>query len=160
MTNNIIKVGMADYKTGKNPGKIITLGLGSCVGITFFDKMRKIGGMAHIMLPKSNNPEKRSLKYADIAINEMLKEIKGMGSRVSSLEVKIAGGSQMFSFNASDEKKSVGYRNVLAVKAILKELGLKILAEDTGGTIGRTIELDLSNGKLKVKTIGKGESFI
>lgn len=158
--NSSIKVGMADYKVGKAPDKLITLGLGSCIGITLYDKKRKIGGMAHIMLPKNNNPEKRSLKFADVAIDEMLKELFRMGVRILDLEAKLAGGAQMFSFNNSDEKKSIGYRNAVSVKNILKEKKLRILAEDTGGNFGRTIELNLEDGLLRIKTMGHGEKNI
>ncbi len=155
-----IKVGIADFKVGKSPSKIITLGLGSCIGITLYDRMSKIGGMAHIMLPKNTDPEKRSLKFADVGIEEMLDALIKMGSKIRNLEAKIAGGAQMFSFNQADEKKSVGYRNVVAVKSILKEYNLEVISEDTGGNFGRTIELELETGELKVKTIGHGEKVI
>lgn len=158
--SEVIKVGMADYKVTKSPNKLITLGLGSCIGITLYDKNKKIGGMAHIMLPKNNDPAVKSLKFADVAITEMLNEMIGMGVRVRDIEAKIAGGSQMFSFTASDEKKSVGYRNIVFVKDFLKEKELKIVAEDTGGNVGRTIDIDLATGVLSVKTIGKGETKI
>lgn len=160
MENNIVKVGMADYKVSEAPSKLITLGLGSCIGITLYDKRKKIGGMAHIMLPKNNNPEKQSLKFADTALELMLKDLEGMGVSKRSLEAKIAGGAQMFSFSSSDQLNSIGYRNALAVKDILKSHGVKIIAEDTGGNKGRTIEIDLDSGKLRIKTIGQGESFI
>ena len=75
-----IKVGMADYKVGKAPDKLITLGLGSCIGITIYIRKMKIGAMAHIMLPKNNDAEKRSLKFADVAIEEMIKELLNMGA--------------------------------------------------------------------------------
>lgn len=150
-----IKVGMADFKVARSPDRLITLGLGSCIGITLFSKRYKIGGMAHIMLPKNNDPDKRSLKFADVAIEDMLIELRNMGVKHSDLEAKIAGGAKMFSFNSSDEKSSIGYRNAVSVKAILGELGIKIIAEDIGGTMGRTIELDVENGDLKIKTIGK-----
>lgn len=155
-----VKVGMADYKVSKSPDKLITLGLGSCVGITFYDKNRKIGGMAHIMLPKNTNPEKRSAKFADVAIEDMLRELIASGASTNSIEAKITGGAQMFSFSSSDEKKSVGYRNVVSVKQILQEHRIKIIAEDTGGNFGRTIEIDLCNGELRIKTIGHGEKIV
>lgn len=155
-----VKVGMADYKVSKSPDKLITLGLGSCVGIIFYDRSKKIGGMAHIMLPKNTNPDKRSNKYADVAIEDMLRELLSNGVRLNSIEAKIAGGSQMFSFSNSDEKKSVGYRNVVSVKQILEEHKIKILVEDTGGSFGRTVELDLEDGSLRIKTIGHGEKIV
>ncbi len=48
-----MKVGIADYKIGTSPQKLITLGLGSCVGIALYDKVKKVGGLSHIMLPDS-----------------------------------------------------------------------------------------------------------
>lgn len=158
--SEVVKVGMADYKITKAPNRLITLGLGSCIGITLYDKSKKIGGMAHIMLPKNNDPMTKSLKFADVAITEMLKDLETMGVRVRDLEAKIAGGAQMFSFTASDEKKSVGYRNITFVKDFLKEKDIKIVAEDVGGNVGRTVEIDLATGILSVKTIGKGEAKI
>ena len=66
----------------------------------------------------------------------------------------------MFSFNTSDEKNSIGYRNAVSVKNILSEMNIKIVAEDIGGTMGRTIELDTETGELKIKTIGQDIKMI
>lgn len=156
-----IRVGMADYKIASGSDRLITLGLGSCIGIILYSKVKKIGGMAHIMLPKSTEPGSDSLKFADVAIYKMLQDLEKKGVKKSDLEAKIAGGAKMFSFNNSDDKKSIGHRNTIAVKKILEEeLGIKIIAEDIGGTYGRTIELELETGILKVKTIGHGVTNI
>lgn len=158
--SELIKVGMADYKIGKAPQSLITLGLGSCVGITLYDKTRKIGALAHIMLPKNSSSDVKSLKYADNAMEQIEIEITKLGLKMSNFDAKIAGGAQMFSFSSSDEKKSVGYRNVIFVKELLKEYNINISAEDTGGNFGRTIELNLENGELRIKTIGHGEKIV
>ena len=50
---NVIKVGMADLKIAKSPDVLITLGLGSCIGLVLYDPVTKIGGMLHYMLPDS-----------------------------------------------------------------------------------------------------------
>ncbi|MDN5303382.1 MAG: chemotaxis protein CheD [Fusobacteriaceae bacterium] len=160
MENNVIKVGMADYRVGSAPAKLITLGLGSCIGITLYDKRKKAGGMAHIMLPKNNTKDTKSLKFADTALALMIEELEKMGLNKRNMEAKIAGGAQMFSFGSSDQLNSIGTRNAIAVKEILKENNIKIIAEDTGGNKGRTIELDLDTGKLRIKTIGQGETYI
>jgi len=77
MNNEYIKVGMADFKIGAGDDVLVTLGLGSCVGIVLYDKFKRIGGMAHIMLPSSkeirNNANRA--KFADTALDEMLFEI-------------------------------------------------------------------------------------
>jgi len=146
----------------KAPDSLTTLGLGSCVGIAIYDKRTKIAGLAHIMLPSSkeirNNANKA--KFADTALDILIGELEKMGVRKSQLQAKIAGGAQMFSFNTNNDVLKVGQRNVIATKKKLKELGIRIVAEDTGGNYGRTIELDPTTGDLLIKTIGSGTSII
>ena len=90
----------------------------------------------------------------------MLNELIRMGAAKSRLVAKLAGGSQMFAFaNASDIMR-VGMRNASASKEILKKLSIPIVGEDTGGNYGRTVQIDLSTGVYKVKTIDKGDKEI
>lgn len=153
-----IKIGMADYKTTNKPSILITLGLGSCIGITLHDKVNKVAGLAHIMLPSSleikNNSNKA--KFADTAIDEMIKEMVALGAKKSNLVAKLAGGAQMFKFSNQNDILRVGYRNAEACKKKLREEGIKVKSEDTGGNFGRTIELNSEDGNLTIKTIGHG----
>lgn len=158
----LIKVGMADYKVGRAPDTLISYGLGSCIGISLYDPQTKIGGLLHIMLPDSNQSRanENRAKFADTGIPDMLEELIRMGAAKSRLVAKLAGGSQMFAFaNASDIMR-VGLRNASASKEILKKLSIPIVGEDTGGNYGRTVQIDLSTGVYKVKTIDKGDEEI
>lgn len=154
----IIKVGMADLKIVKYPEILTTLGLGSCVGIALYDKRVQLIGLAHIMLPDSkqikNNANKA--KFADTAINLLLEEMEKAGGNRSRIFAKIAGGAQMFSFGGNSDVMKIGFRNVVATKEILEDLKIPIIAEDTGGNYGRTIEVYSDTGMLLVKTIGHG----
>ena len=47
-----------------------------------------------------------------------------------------------------------------AIKAILKDMGIPLLAEDTGENYGRTVQINLENGVYTVKTMVKGEKDI
>ncbi|HWR43142.1 chemotaxis protein CheD [Sporomusa sp.] len=155
----LIKVGMADYKVGRNPGSLISYGLGSCVGIALFDPVAKVGGLAHIMLPDSTQARSadNQAKFADTALPLMLSEIIKMGALKSRITAKIAGGSQMFTFTNTTDIMRVGERNAEAVRSVLKKLEIRVVAEDTGGNYGRTVELKLDTGIFRVKTIDKGE---
>ncbi len=155
----LIKVGMADYKIGRNPASIISYGLGSCVGIALFDPVTKIGGLAHIMLPDSTQARstENPAKFADTAIPKMLDDMIRIGAVRSRVVAKIAGGAQMFKFTNATDIMRVGERNADSVKNILKKLAVQLLAEDTGGNYGRTVELKLDSGLYRVKTIDKGE---
>lgn len=157
--SELIKVGMADYKVGRNPASLISYGLGSCVGIALFDSITKIGGLAHIMLPNSTQARstENPAKFADTALPLMLAEMVQLGAGKSRITAKIAGGAQMFTFTNVTDIMRIGERNAEAVKEVLKKLDIRILAEDTGGNYGRTVELRLDTGKFRVKTIDKGE---
>ena len=155
----LIKVGMADYKVGCYPASLISYGLGSCIGIAIYDPITKIGGLAHIMLPDSKQARSTEnlAKFADTCLPIMLEAMIKLGAMKSRLTAKIAGGAQMFAFTNSTDIMRVGERNAEAVRAVLKKLDIRLIADDTGGNYGRTVELKLDTGILKIKTIDKGE---
>ena len=159
--SEIIKVGMADLKTCLPPNGITTLGLGSCVGIALRDKNSKVGGLAHIMLPDSTVIANQTnvAKFADTGIIELLKQMEKLGAVKRNIVAKIAGGATMFAMS-SRTNLNVGERNVEAVKAKLKELGIPILAEDTGLNYGRTVIFYPETGDYVIKAVGKPEKVI
>ena len=158
--SELIKVGMADLKTGRNPDSIISYGLGSCVGIALYDSQAKVGGLAHIMLPDSNlaRPSDNKAKFADTAIPVLLEQVIQLGALKSRIIAKIAGGSQMFSFAQATDIMRIGDRNIEAVREVLKANSIRIIAEDVGGNYGRTVELMLATGVYCIKTVNKGEN--
>lgn len=158
----LIKVGMADFKVGRNPASLISYGLGSCVGIAFYDAVSKVGGLAHIMLPDSKQARstENPAKFADTALPLMLNEMQKLGALKSRVTAKIAGGAQMFTFANTTDIMRVGERNSEAVRIILQKMDICLIADDTGGNYGRTVELKLDSGLFRVKTIDKGEKSL
>ena len=157
----IIVVGMADLKVAKSPDILTTLGLGSCVGITLYDKLKKIGGLAHVMLPTYKGYEGQNIaKFADSAIIELVNQLSRIGAARTQLVAKLAGGAHMFGRTQSNDMLKIGERNAAASLAILKQLGIPVQANDTGGSHGRTIELYIDTGALKIRSVGAGEKFI
>lgn len=156
-----IIIGIADMKIARAPDMLTTLGLGSCVGITLYDPIQKIGGLSHIMLPEYNGQiDQNRAKFADTAIPDLIAKMCMQGARRAPLVAKIAGGAHMFTGSSSQNFLKIGERNVESVMRMLRNLNVPIKGSDTGGTHGRTIELDLNTGRLKIKTVGFGESFI
>lgn len=158
----LIRVGMADLKVASHPSILTTLGLGSCVGIALYDYRKKNIGMAHIMLPSSNiaTAVTNRAKFADTGIIDLLNQMLAMGANKKDLVAKLAGGAQMFAFTGSNEIMKIGARNSEAARMVLKELGIPIVGEDTGGNHGRTIELYSEDGRLMIRTIGFGMKYI
>lgn len=153
----VIKVGMADLKTAKAPDTLTTLGLGSCIGIALWDSTTKIGGLAHIMLPDSTKIRNNSniAKFADTGIVELVRQMEVLGVPRRRMVAKIAGGAKMFEVAGTTSVGNIGEKNAIASKKTLQELGIPILAEDTGLNYGRTVELDCSNGDYIIKAVGK-----
>ena len=155
---NLIKVGMADLKICPPDRGITTLGLGSCVGVAIRDKDNKQGGLAHVMLPDSTimrGSNTNIAKFADTGVMELVRQMEAAGAIRRRMVAKIAGGAKMFSFANSSDLMNVGDRNVAAVKKVLKQLNIPILAEDTGLTFGRTVEFFPATGDFVIKAVGK-----
>jgi chemotaxis protein CheD len=159
----IEKVGIADMKIVKTPGRIRTSGLGSCVGLVIYDPNKKMAGLAHVMLPESSLSkvsEFNPAKYADTAVEVLISRLVTNGARRSSLKAKMAGGAQMFQFAVNNDLMRIGPRNVEAVKKELDRLKIPIVSEDVGGNSGRTIEFDPDEGLLSIQTIQQGTKQI
>lgn len=154
----VVRVGIADMNIVVGPKRIRTSGLGSCVGVVIYDPTRKIAGLLHVMLPDSNLGKSTRInvaKFADTGVPALVEMLKLEGARTFSLKAKMAGGAQMFQFGSSDTVR-IGPRNIEAVREQLKKLSIPIIAEDVGGTKGRTIEFDPETLMLNIRTVNEG----
>jgi chemotaxis protein CheD len=155
----LIKVGMADLNIAEGGAVLKTTGLGSCVGLTLFDPVLRLGGMAHIMLPTSEIAREGQLniaKYADTAVPELLKRMMNKGAVKGRLIAKMAGGAQMFAFMGGSDTMRIGPRNVEAAKLALESFSIPLLSADTGGNYGRTVELDSLTGVFSIRSVQFG----
>lgn len=156
-----IKVGIADMKIARQEGVLITHALGSCIGITIYDPMIKLGALIHIMLPEATGAKSTSVyKFADTGIRETLRKLGAFGGRTNRYICKIAGGAQMFAVGGSGTLGNIGQRNAESVKRIMQEEGVRIQSQDVGGTTARTMLMDVSTGEVKLRIIGKPEIIL
>jgi chemotaxis protein CheD len=155
MTQEIV-VGVGSYHVAKNPTKLICIGLGSCIAAALWIPDKRIGALAHAMLPRYDKGKDKMNpgKYVDTSIYLMVDELHEMGGRKGSIKAKIVGGAQMFSFT-SPIAMDVGRRNIETAKTTLKEEGIPIIAQDIGGTKGRTISFDIATGNIEIRVSGK-----
>ena len=96
------------------------------------------------------------MKYADTAIVELVKIMERYGASRYRLTAKIAGGAKMFASTGT----SMGDRNVIAVKAELQKLGIRIIGQDTGSNYGRTVEFHPEDGSVLIKSAMHGNSTL
>ena len=159
---NVIKVGMADLKIAKAPDSLTTLGLGSCIGLTLYDPVAKIGGLVHYMLPDSTKLKNNTniAKFGDTGIKELHRLMIQAGANPRRLVAKIAGGAKMFEVSGLSSVGNVGERNAEQAKIELRELRIPLVAEDTGLNYGRTVLLDCENGDYIIKAVGRDSKTI
>jgi chemotaxis protein CheD len=134
---------------------IITYSLGSCIGITVFDPVVRIGGMIHCMLPLSKtDPAKAELKpamFVDTGMTQLLETIFTMGGKRERLIVKIAGGASPLSDVTVFQ---IGVRNFTVARKLLWKNNILINREEVGGTISRTMSLYMDDGHTEIKSQG------
>jgi len=158
MNGSLVNVGVAQVKLGNNPVVLRTI-LGSCVGICIYDRIKKIGGLAHVLLPKDTSAGQTPEKYADTAIPLLLQRLLKEGAKREHLSAKIAGGASMFKFGANVSLGQIGEKNIAETKLVLENLKIPLLEEDTGGNAGRVIDFFLNDGHLKVKAAGVEKNY-
>jgi len=133
------------------PEQIVCLGLGSCVAIILYDPVVRIGGVAHVLLPKSPIKCDNEGKYADTGTRKLVKEMLNHGAKKERLVAKLVGGAQMFP-NLNLSIANIGRENSMIIRSILRELMIRIVAEDLGGNRGRSAYFDTSDGHITVKS--------
>lgn len=159
MSDKLI-IGIADMKMAKGEGMLVTYALGSCIGICLHDPMLKLGALVHIMLPVNMEAGRKTpMKYADTGIRETLRLMESKGASRSRITAKIAGGAKMFEVGSSS-LGNIGQRNIESVHLNLKKEGIRLLKEDVGGTVARTLLFDVNSGLGCVRSYGRPELII
>ena len=130
-------------KMAQRDGTLITYALGSCIGICLYDPQIKLAALIHIMLPLNMEAgRKNEMKYADTGIRETLKQMTAHGANKARITAKIAGGAKMFEVAGNGALGNIGQRNIESVRMTLRREGIRLLAENVGGSVARTLSFD------------------
>lgn len=137
---------------GERDTRIRTL-LGSCVAVTVWHPGLLLGGMCHYMLPKHPAGKRGAPdgRYADEAMELMMREIRNAGTRPSEYQVKLFGGGHMFSACQAVSEDHVGAKNIEMARALMKQHGFSSCAEHLGGAGHRKIFFDIWSGHVWVR---------
>lgn len=145
-------IGIGEMAISNNSEDTIkTFALASCIGIIAYSASKKVGGMIHIALPNPNSfeaGESRPYYYAATGIPMFINKIyEGYKCDREELKIHIYGGARSI---RADDYFNIGEKNINIATNILKSMKLDFDITDVGGTVSRTIELNLSNGQVKV----------
>lgn len=159
--NEKLIVGIADMKIAQNGDSLITYALGSCIGVCLWDPGIKIGALLHIMLPTNMEAGGGNLlKYADSGVKETIRQLELRGASRQRLTAKIAGGAKMFEMKGPGGLGNIGQRNAVSVHLALKAANIRLVAEDVGGTVARTLEFDPATGQATIRSYGRPEKIL
>ena len=149
-------VGISDIKISNSPDDVIvTYALGSCIGISVYDPVAKVGGLLHYMLPDSTLDEKKAkdnpAMFADTGIPTLFKACYRLGAEKKRMIVKAAGRASII-----DDTNffRIGQKNIMAMRKIFWKNNVMIASEDTGANHNRTVRLEMATGKTLVRTSG------
>lgn len=151
-----IIVNISDARVSANPGDtIVTYSLGSCIGVMLYDPVVPIAGLLHFQLPTStmdaDRAKRQPLMFADSGLETLINEMVARGANKRRLKVKIAGGAKMFEDNSTFD---IGKRNHTAIRKALWQHGLFVDAEECGGSVPRTVSINVADGKVLLKRGG------
>jgi chemotaxis protein CheD len=138
---------------------LVSLGLGSCIGLALVDRRTGVSGLAHIVLPASGaNAPRDAFKFADLAVPELIARVVAAGGRRPMLEAALVGGASMFTVSSSSLE--VGQRNEAAVRDLLDAQRIPVIGSETGGTRGRTIRVYVAERRVTVREAGGDEAVL
>ena len=157
-----VVVGVADMAVSNQPDEVlVTYSLGSCIAVVIFDPQAGTGGILHYMLPESaldaEKAKNKPAMFADTGIPLLFKNSYKLGAQKKNMVVKVVGGAQIL-----DDKGvfNIGKRNYMALRKIFWKNNVLIASEQVGGSVNRTVRLEIGTGKVFLKTSGQGEMEI
>ena len=156
MADTMVRMGQQSASDAEGD-VLVTIGLGSCIGLALVDPARGIAGLAHVMLPEApaSPPPGQLGKWADTAVPSLLERVLALGARRVRLNAVLVGGAQMFAFGG--QSLDVGARNDACVRDALARLRIPVRAAATGGGKGRTVRVHVASGVVLGKVAGGPE---
>jgi chemotaxis protein CheD len=157
-TQTMVRIG--ELAASGRPGDVlVSIGLGSCIGLALVDRAKRLAGLAHVMLPASGDGDVGAgAKFADLGVPALLEQMRRLGTTPARLEAVLVGGARMFSFTSPS--LDIGARNEQATREHLQRAGVKVVAAETAGTTGRTIRVHVETGLVVCKAAGGTEQIL
>jgi chemotaxis protein CheD len=149
-----IVVGISDMKVSNKVGDVlVTYALGSCIGLSVYDPVVRVGGLLHYMLPDSTldagKAKENPYMFADTGIPLLFKSCYALGADKKRMIVKVAGGASILD---DTNYFRIGQKNITALRKIFWKNNVLIEKEDVGKNHNRTVRLEIAGGKFLVKS--------
>jgi chemotaxis protein CheD len=152
-------VGVGDMKVANDPSAVLaTYSLGSCIGVAVYDPEVRVGGLLHYMLPESKidreKAQKNPFMFGDTGIPYLFKTAYQYGAKKNRMRVIVVGGAQILDQN---DLFNIGKRNHALLRKMFWKNKVMIHYEEVGGTVNRTLKLEVGTGRTWLKVSGSKE---
>lgn len=134
---------------------VISTVLGSCVAVCLWDKVRRVGGINHFVLPRDVDG-RVSPRYGDAAIDQLKQLLLSSGSHVEHIKAKVFGGANVLPVNSAGD--TVGSKNIELALERLRSHGIPLIAQATGGGSGYMVKFNSSSGKATIRKLDSGQA--
>ena len=129
---------------------LIAYGLGSCIALAVWDPRVRVGGLAHFMLPSGPANSGSPVKFIDTGLDTFLRALEAQGAVLNRSTLKAAGAAAMLTVGGG---LAIGKRNAETMQSSLTERGLNLTASSLGGNVGRTVQLEVADGRFLIKSL-------
>ncbi len=147
----LLVAGIGEMVLSSDPeSHLIAYGLGSCVALAAWDPRTRTAGLAHFMLPAGPANGGSPVKFIDTGLDSFLRALQANGAVLPRTVLKAAGAASMLTVGGG---LAIGKRNSDTIQAALTERGLRLTAAALGGNAGRTVQLEVGNGRFLIKSL-------
>jgi chemotaxis protein CheD len=148
---SLLVAGIGEMVLSSSPdAHLVAYGLGSCIALSAWDPRARVGGLAHFMLPSGPVSSSSPVKFIDTGLDSFLREMEGRGAVLSRSVLKAAGAAAMLTVGSG---LAIGKRNAEMMESALAERGLSLAATALGGNAGRTVQLEVADGRFLIKSL-------
>jgi chemotaxis protein CheD len=148
---SLLVAGIGEMVLSSNPeAHLVAYGLGSCIALAVWDPRARIGGLAHFMLPAGPAGGDSPVKFIDPGLETYLAALENKGALLSRCVIKAAGAAAMLTVGGG---LAIGKRNAESIQAGLAARNLTIAATALGGNAGRTVQLEVGDGRFLIKSL-------
>ena len=150
-TSSLLAAGIGEMVLSSSPDDhLIAYGLGSCIALAVWDPRARVGGLAHFMLPSGPANSGSPVKFIDTGLDTFLRALEAQGAVLNRSTLKAAGAAAMLTVGGG---LAIGKRNAETMQSSLTERGLNLTASSLGGNVGRTVQLEVADGRFLIKSL-------
>lgn len=145
-----ITVMQGQVYVGTGAPEVLTTVLGSCIACCLYDPVARVGGMNHFLLaePTPGSGTVADQNYGIFLMELLINQMMTRGGVKSRMKAHIYGGGNMHA-----GMTRIGDANARFALNFLREEGIPVVRQDTGGENARRVDFDPVLGRTRCRHV-------